>query len=79
MRRGGWPLAVVSLVCDITFNLQRLCSGERTENEKTKLVDVGTLEKVRLETKTIGSEDDYGAWKERKNLSLRPGHVGLGR
>jgi chloramphenicol 3-O-phosphotransferase len=52
----GVPLVVVNIVCDVGTNRRRLCSSERKTGGKTKLIDVGILEKIRSEYTLLGKE-----------------------
>jgi hypothetical protein len=51
------PLVVINLVCDLKQNIERLCDEKRKHGRNTKLVDVGTLEKLRSETSLLGRKE----------------------
>ncbi len=45
------PLVIVNVLCDFEINRGRLCcDGRREVVGKTRLVDVGVLERLRMET-----------------------------
>jgi hypothetical protein len=52
----GVSLVMVNILCDAKTNGARLCSEERREGAKTKLIDVGVLETIRRERMLLDRE-----------------------
>ena len=57
------PLVMVNLICGLESNKVRLCSQERKENMKTKLVDTQVLEEVRGRTSLVSRHEAMGCAK----------------
>jgi len=67
----GVPLVVVNILCDFEINRGRLCcDGRREVVGKTRLVDVGVLERLRRETEVLRREMALACRKGGKYLSF---------